>query len=54
LGLALCRFDRCEEGIQELREVLRNNPDDQATTRALYIALEMAEAGEAADSGAEE
>jgi tetratricopeptide (TPR) repeat protein len=44
LGLALCRLGRWDEGIAELREALRLNPDDAETARALYIALDQASA----------
>jgi tetratricopeptide (TPR) repeat protein len=43
LGLALCRAGRWREGADELREVLRLDPNDQDATKALYTALEMAE-----------
>ncbi len=42
LGLGLCRLGQWEQGIAELREVLRQNPDDVEATKALYIALEKA------------
>jgi tetratricopeptide (TPR) repeat protein len=42
LALGLCRLGQWEQGIAELREVLRQNPNDEETTRALYIALEQA------------
>jgi len=45
VALALCRLGRWEEGIAELQEVLRENPDDAEATKALYIALENARAG---------
>jgi tetratricopeptide (TPR) repeat protein len=43
LALALCRKGRWQEGIQELREVLRLDPNDEAAAKALYIAQEMAQ-----------
>jgi tetratricopeptide (TPR) repeat protein len=43
-ALALCRLGRWEEGIAELREVLRVDPEDTEATKALYIALEKARA----------
>jgi tetratricopeptide (TPR) repeat protein len=43
LGLALCRVGRWQEGIEELREVLRLDPNDGDATKALYIALENAQ-----------
>ena len=43
-GLALCRIGRWDEGIQEIREVLRADPDNAQATKALYTALERAEA----------
>lgn len=42
LALGLCRLGQWEQGIAELREVLRQNPNDEETTRALYIAVEQA------------
>jgi len=47
LGLVLCRLGRWEEGIAELREAVRNNPDDAGTLRALYSALDQAPEGAA-------
>jgi Flp pilus assembly protein TadD len=44
LGLALCRVGRYDEGIAELKEILRLDPNDAATTKALYIALDQAAA----------
>lgn len=41
-GLALARLGLWEEGIEELREVVRMNPDNAEATRALYIAMEQA------------
>lgn len=43
LALALCRVERWEEGAEELKEVLRLDPDDDDATKALYIALEELE-----------
>jgi tetratricopeptide (TPR) repeat protein len=40
LGLALCRLGRWQEGITELREVLKMNPNDADATQALYVALD--------------
>ena len=40
LALALCRVERWDEGIAELRAILRDNPDDADTARALTIALD--------------
>ena len=45
LALALCRLGRWSEGVAELQEVLKQNPDDAEATKALYIALENARAG---------
>lgn len=50
LALALCRIGQWNQGIAELREVLRQNPDDEEATKALYIALEKAAAPSAATS----
>jgi tetratricopeptide (TPR) repeat protein len=44
-ALALCRLGRWDEGIVELQEVLKENPDDAEATKALYIALENVRAG---------
>jgi len=44
LALALCRLGRWNEGIEGLREVLKENPDDVDATKALYIAVENARA----------
>ncbi len=41
LGLALCRLGRWDEGIEEIREVVRRDPDNAEATKALYIALEQ-------------
>jgi len=43
-GLALCRLDRWEDGIAELREVLRLDPDNHQAAKALYIAMDQAKA----------
>lgn len=45
LALALCRLGRWNEGVAELREVLKQNPDDADATKALYIALEKSRVG---------
>jgi tetratricopeptide (TPR) repeat protein len=45
MALALCRLGRWDEGIAELREVLKEDPDDAQATKALYIAIENARAG---------
>lgn len=45
LGLALCRVERWGEGIAELRAILRDNPDDAETARALTIALDRSRDG---------
>ncbi len=39
-GLALCRIGRWEDGVTELREVLRLDPDNAVAAKALYIANE--------------
>jgi predicted Zn-dependent protease len=39
-GLALCRLDRWQEGIVELREVLKADPNNADAAKALYIAQE--------------
>jgi tetratricopeptide (TPR) repeat protein len=43
LALVLCRLGHWEEGIAELKEVLKADSEDTAATRALSIALENAE-----------
>jgi tetratricopeptide (TPR) repeat protein len=43
-GLALCRLGRWEDGIAELREVLRLDPDNHEAAKALYIAMDQAKA----------
>jgi tetratricopeptide (TPR) repeat protein len=42
-GLALCRLGRWQDGVVELREVLRLDPDNADAAKALYIANEEAE-----------
>ncbi len=43
-ALALCRLARWQDGVVELREVLRVDPDNADAARALYIAIEQAKA----------
>lgn len=43
-GLSLCRLRRWKDGISEIREVLRINPDNGDAAKALYIAEEQARA----------
>jgi tetratricopeptide (TPR) repeat protein len=43
-ALAFCRLGRWQDGIVELREVLRVDPDNADAARALYIAIEQAKA----------
>lgn len=38
----LCRLGRWQDGIVELREVLRVDPDNSDSAKALYIATEQA------------
>ena len=40
LGLVFCRLGQWEEGITQLRKVLKQHPGDVEATRALYIALD--------------
>ena len=40
LGLALCRLGRWDEGIANMREVVRRDPNNAQAVKALYIALE--------------
>ena len=42
MALVLCRLNRWGEGIEELRDILRRDPGDVETTRALTIALDQA------------
>jgi tetratricopeptide (TPR) repeat protein len=41
LGLALCRLGRWDEGIAQIREVVRRDPDNAQAAKALYSALEQ-------------
>ena len=41
-ALALCRLGRWQDGIVELREVLRLDPDNADAAKALYIAVDRA------------
>jgi tetratricopeptide (TPR) repeat protein len=43
-ALALCRLGRWEDGVLELREVLRLDPDNADAAKALYIANEQVKA----------
>src|SRR6266436_6336059 len=43
-ALALCRLGRWQDGVVELREVLRVDPDNVDAAKALYIAIEQAKA----------
>jgi hypothetical protein len=43
-ALALCRLGRWQDGVVELREVLRLDPDSADAANALYIAREQAKA----------
>jgi tetratricopeptide (TPR) repeat protein len=43
-ALALCRLNRWQEGVVELREVLRIDPDNADAAKALYIAREQTNA----------
>ena len=43
-GLALCRLGRWDDGIAELREVLRFDQDNREAAKALYIAIDQARA----------
>lgn len=49
-GLVLCRLERWEEGVAELKEVVKADPEDVEATRALYIALERTKAARKRDS----
>ena len=54
LALALCRQGQWDEGVAELRKVLRQAPGDTEATQALYIGLDhlKKEAGRASSSAA--
>lgn len=43
-ALALCRLGRWQDGIAELREVLRVDPDNRDAANALYVALDQTRA----------
>jgi tetratricopeptide (TPR) repeat protein len=43
-ALALCRLGRWQDGLKELREVLRLDPNNADAAKALYIAREQAKA----------
>jgi tetratricopeptide (TPR) repeat protein len=43
-GLSLCRERQWKDGIAEIEEVLRQDPNDGAAAKALYIAKEQADA----------
>ena len=43
-GLALCRLARWQEGAEELREVLRLDPNNAEAAKGLYIAIDQARA----------
>jgi tetratricopeptide (TPR) repeat protein len=43
-GLALCRLARWQEGAEELREVLRLDPNNPEAAKALYMAIDQARA----------
>ncbi len=47
LALVLCRLGRWREGIEELEAILRHDPDDADTARALVIVLDQARQSEA-------
>ena len=42
MALVLCRLNRWDEGIEELQAILRADPNDAETSRALTIALDQA------------
>lgn len=49
-GMALCRMRQWKEGIAEIQEVLRLDPDNGDAMRALYIAQESEKHGTTGDS----
>lgn len=51
MGLVLCHLGRWDDGIVELRQVLKQNPDDVRATKALYIALDHQKKGKKSQAG---
>jgi tetratricopeptide (TPR) repeat protein len=49
-ALALCRLGRWQDGIAELREVLRVDPDNADAAKALYVALDQTRAHSGEDA----
>ncbi len=49
-GMVLCRMRQWKEGIAEIQEVLRLDPDNGDAMRALYIAEELEKRGTTGDS----
>jgi len=54
LGLVFCRLGQWEEGITQLRKVLKQHPGDVEATRALYIALDHTRKTKGANPAPEE
>ena len=46
LAFVLCRIGRWKEGVDQLRQVLAQDPDDAEATRTLYIALDKLKSAE--------
>lgn len=51
-ALALCRLNRWDEGIAEMREIVRRDPNNADAQRALYIAEDKAKLASHRDPGA--
>ena len=49
-GLTLCRVGRREDGVTELREVLRLDPEDAVAAKAIYISNEHVTNAQAANT----
>jgi len=54
LGLVFCRLGQWEDGVAQLRKVLKQHPGDVEATRALYIALDHTRKTEGARPTGEE
>ncbi len=52
-ALALCRLNRWDEGIAEMREIVRRDPNNADAQRALYIAQDKANAAAHRDTSAQ-
>ena len=50
LAIALCRSGNWQEGIEQLRQVLKQDPNDEIATKALYMAMDQMAKSPAATS----